>query len=28
VARIKIENKFSWEIILPRWLELYKKLLK
>ncbi len=28
VARIKIKNKFSWEIILPKWIELYKKLLK
>ena len=24
-AREKIKNKFSWEVILPKWLELYKK---
>jgi len=24
----KIKNKFSWEIIFPQWIELYKKLLK
>lgn len=27
-ARQKIKNKFSWEIVLPKWIELYKKLLK
>lgn len=27
-ARQKIKNKFSWEVILPEWLGLYKKLLK
>ena len=27
-ARKKIKNKFSWEIVLPKWIELYKKLLK
>lgn len=27
-ARKKIEENFNWKIILPRWLELYKKLLK
>lgn len=27
-ARDKIKNKFSWEVILPKWIELYKKLLK
>lgn len=27
-ARKKIQEKFSWEIILPKWIELYKKLLK
>ena len=26
-ARDKIINKFSWETILPKWLELYRKLL-
>lgn len=26
-AREKIKNKFSWEIILPKWLELYEKIL-
>lgn len=25
MARQKIKNKFSWEVILPKWLELYKK---
>ncbi|MEK7087519.1 MAG: glycosyltransferase family 4 protein, partial [Patescibacteria group bacterium] len=24
-ARKKIEEKFSWEVVLPKWLELYKK---
>lgn len=24
-ARQKVKNKFSWEVVLPRWLELYKK---
>lgn len=27
-ARRKIENKFSWEVVMPKWIELYKKLLK
>ena len=27
-ARQKIKNKFSWEVILPRWIELYNKFLK
>jgi len=27
-ARKKIEKKFSWEIVLPKWIELYKNLLK
>ncbi len=27
-ARKKIEEKFSWKIIFPKWVELYKKLLK
>lgn len=26
-ARKKIEDKFSWEIILPKWIELYKRFL-
>lgn len=28
LAKQKIKNKFSWEVILPKWIELYKKLLK
>ncbi|KKS44884.1 hypothetical protein A2567_01860 [Candidatus Azambacteria bacterium RIFOXYD1_FULL_42_11] len=27
-ARDKIKNKFSWEVILPKWVELYNKLIK
>lgn len=27
-ARKKIKEKFSWETVLPKWIELYKKLLK
>lgn len=27
-ARDKIKNKFSWEIILPKWIDLYNKLIK
>ena len=27
-ARKKIEKKFSWEIVFPKWVELYKSLLK
>ncbi|MDO8676906.1 MAG: glycosyltransferase family 4 protein [Candidatus Azambacteria bacterium] len=27
-ARNKIENKFSWEVILPKWIDLYNKLIK
>jgi len=26
-ARDKIKNKFSWELILPKWIELYKRFL-
>lgn len=27
-ARQKIEEKFSWKVILPKWVELYKKIIK
>ncbi len=27
-ARQKIKNKFCWEVVLPKWIELYKKFLK
>lgn len=27
-ARKKIKNKFSWEVVLPKWLELYGKFIK
>jgi glycosyltransferase involved in cell wall biosynthesis len=27
-ARKKIEDKFGWETVLPRWIELYKKVIK
>ena len=27
-ARDKIKNKFSWEVILPKWIDLYNKLIK
>jgi len=27
-ARQEIEKNFNWKVILPKWIELYKKLLK